>query len=360
MLQHCPLCNSQNTRLLTDALPGYVQGTTFAVYECDVCHSQFISQANPEQWAGLYQTIYSHTDIPGYDRYLMYANAVTHESDPLNYLAQSEAMYYSVYAYLRSVPVKPKRILEIGCGYGYLVYALRRQGFDAHGIDISHDAIAYAQRSYGSYFTETSIEHFLETSSEQYDLIIMLELVEHLFNPLPTLAECLKRLTPHGKILITTPNRQSGVSSAVWVSDLPPVHTAWWHPTGIFRAAQQRGWSIASQSLVGYRRQSLGRHRNLLYQVVYGRAFQQRHPHVHTSTIATDGRILLPPTSKTTTTKQLSVVKRMIDWLINGCWPIRVVSNAIYWRWFHDKYFPIFSVSIGPSTSRSANHVQPA
>jgi len=48
--------------------------------------------------------------------------------------------------YLNKGKIKPCRALDIGCGKGYLVRFLAKNGFDAYGIDISSVAIKIAIR----------------------------------------------------------------------------------------------------------------------------------------------------------------------------------------------------------------------
>ena len=79
------------------------------------------------------------------------------------------------------------RLLDLGCGDGYLV---RHVEAFCIGID----------KCYG-----TTIEGHLAMDTSRYDYITFLASLEHLEEPTAILLQCLSRLKPNGKIIITTP-----------------------------------------------------------------------------------------------------------------------------------------------------------
>lgn len=85
----------------------------------------------------------------------------------------------------------PREILEIGCGQGHVLAALREAGIHCpmHGIDRSFEAIAQARRKgiVGATFEVASAESLIERGA-QYDLVLMIEVLEHLPDPEAMLA----------------------------------------------------------------------------------------------------------------------------------------------------------------------------
>jgi SAM-dependent methyltransferase len=75
--------------------------------------------------------------------------------------------------------VSPRRVLEIGCGRGSLVRALRDKGVDAYGIDISEWAVRNVIDPSLSPFIRHLAAQDLETA-EKFDLIIALDVIEHI------------------------------------------------------------------------------------------------------------------------------------------------------------------------------------
>ncbi|TYA11815.1 glycosyltransferase [Paenibacillus faecis] len=76
----------------------------------------------------------------------------------------------------------PKTVLDAGCAMGYLVEAFRSRGVEAYGIDISEYAIGNVKEDIKPYCAVHSILDPLPANFPQkYDLIITLEVLEHLF-----------------------------------------------------------------------------------------------------------------------------------------------------------------------------------
>ncbi|MNW42157.1 bifunctional 3-demethylubiquinone-9 3-methyltransferase/ 2-octaprenyl-6-hydroxy phenol methylase [compost metagenome] len=76
----------------------------------------------------------------------------------------------------------PKTVLDAGCATGYLVEAFRARGVEAYGIDISDYAISNAKEEIRQYLEVQSILDPLPSYFPQkFDLVITLEVLEHLF-----------------------------------------------------------------------------------------------------------------------------------------------------------------------------------
>ena len=71
----------------------------------------------------------------------------------------------------------PESVLDAGCAIGFLVEALRDQGVDAYGFDISEYAISQVPEELRDYCWVGSITDPLERS---YDLTVCIEVLEHL------------------------------------------------------------------------------------------------------------------------------------------------------------------------------------
>lgn len=71
----------------------------------------------------------------------------------------------------------PISVLDAGCAMGFLVEELRKRGVDASGFDISEYAISNVHESVADRCRVASIT---EPLSERYDLIVCIEVLEHL------------------------------------------------------------------------------------------------------------------------------------------------------------------------------------
>ena len=107
-----------------------------------------------------------------------------------------------------------KVVLDIACGTGYGSYILSDKGKCKRviGIDISQEAIRFAQNNY----SKGNIE-FLVGNAENvglctgvFDVIVSFETIEHLINYEHFLLELKRLLKKNGYLYISVPNREVG------------------------------------------------------------------------------------------------------------------------------------------------------
>lgn len=99
-------------------------------------------------------------------------------------------------------------ILDVGCGNGYLVSHLVKQGFNAYGTDASQKGIAIAKREYPDRFFVHDISNgSLPTELEllKFDTIISTEVIEHLYDPEGFVDFCKSVIKKNGELIISTP-----------------------------------------------------------------------------------------------------------------------------------------------------------
>lgn len=103
--------------------------------------------------------------------------------------------------------VNPKRHLDIGCGEGLLVCAMRAQGIDSRGIDFSEALIKRADSSILKHLQVVSVEDWLQKGSiEEVDLVSYMEVFEHL--PIRVLQDILTSIGErlNGYLFLTIPS----------------------------------------------------------------------------------------------------------------------------------------------------------
>ncbi|TAE27306.1 MAG: methyltransferase domain-containing protein [Cytophagales bacterium] len=226
-MTHCSLCY-QEAELVYESLIGYQEGSTYNIHYCSHCDASYASPLQIDD--NLYNVIYSKAEqLPGYSRYHRFAEDVLKVRNPFLFLAETEDTYWAIYDYLKNQSTDTDaKILEVGCGLGYLTYALVKEGFNAEGVDISHKAVDEAIKRYGAYYSQADIYQLAQNPLKQYDIIILTEVIEHVPDPVGFINSLTKLLLPKGRILVTTPNKHSVVShEKYWDTELPPVHL-WW------------------------------------------------------------------------------------------------------------------------------------
>jgi SAM-dependent methyltransferase len=100
------------------------------------------------------------------------------------------------------------RLLQVGCGHGLLLDEARRRGYDVDGVEPSVEAARYARDRLGLAVREMAIEE-AELEGERYDAILLVDVLEHLDDPVATLDRLLAVLAPGGAVLIVTPDPSS-------------------------------------------------------------------------------------------------------------------------------------------------------
>lgn len=98
-------------------------------------------------------------------------------------------------------------VLDAGCGVGYGSAFLAETAERVVGLDVSGDAIAYAQRRYVLPNVEFAVADLtaLELPDGSFDAICMFEVIEHLADREAALAEAVRVLRGDGVLFVSTP-----------------------------------------------------------------------------------------------------------------------------------------------------------
>lgn len=115
------------------------------------------------------------------------------------------------------------RLLEVGCGHGLLLDEARRRGYDTEGLELSVDAARHARDALGLSVRETVLED-TALDGERYDAVLLIDVLEHLDDPVAALERAGSLLAPGGALVIVTPDPSSltaRVAGARWWGYLP-------------------------------------------------------------------------------------------------------------------------------------------
>ena len=105
----------------------------------------------------------------------------------------------------------PGRALELGSAHGGFIALLRWTGFDATGLELSPWVVENARKFFGVPTLLGPVEYQnIEPSS--LDIIAMMDVLEHLSNPIGTLSHCLNLLKSDGALFVQTPRFPEGES----------------------------------------------------------------------------------------------------------------------------------------------------
>lgn len=122
--------------------------------------------------------------------------------------------------------LRPRRILDIGCGRGHLLALIRAAGIGEQlaGIDIAESSASQA-RERGFDAVTGDIQLGLAFPTDSFDLVIFGEVIEHVVDPDAALQAIAQVLAPGGHLIVTTPNLASWHNRLMLALGLQPIFT---------------------------------------------------------------------------------------------------------------------------------------
>jgi SAM-dependent methyltransferase len=102
--------------------------------------------------------------------------------------------------------IPPGRILDVGCGPGFLLSAIG-DGWEKHGVEVSEVAAEHA-RAHGR--IHYGILANAAYPDGHFDVVVLHHVIEHVADPSSLVREVRRVLAPHGVFILGTPNFDSG------------------------------------------------------------------------------------------------------------------------------------------------------
>lgn len=234
-IKACPICGSSRISLkfngFTNRNPA--DGKVWPVFGCDECGHGFI---NPQPDAETLNEYYSST-------YEAYDESHGSEGDDASVV---DAAIRS--GEFRHIPIpKGKRVLDFGCGGGFFLRICRELGADVQGIEPSPHGAEITREQAIPVF-EGSLESFLVAhGDERFDVITSNHVIEHVPDPVSTLAGLRRLLAPGGIMTIAVPNATSTFAKELgseWYSVDLPFHLHQFSASSLRMAANRAGLEI--------------------------------------------------------------------------------------------------------------------
>jgi SAM-dependent methyltransferase len=150
-----------------------------------------------------------------------------------NYDVQTEPSLHMVTELLDRFPESGRAhsVLDIGCSYGSHLRLAADRGWNCFGIELSEYARNRARERHGERMT--IVERAEDLAPQCYDLVLMLEVIEHLKDPYPLFFTLFEKgaIGPETLVVITTPNARSNGAVAnpgAWEFRHPPSHLVYY------------------------------------------------------------------------------------------------------------------------------------
>ncbi|MFC2160711.1 class I SAM-dependent methyltransferase, partial [Acidobacteriota bacterium] len=187
----CPVCSSSalrpykkstfDTRNITAEqikITDSEYGKTWELSQCLNCSFVF---ANPAPTPHFIQTLYSQVEDP------LYEDEVEGRSKN----------FKKILSRLEKICPRKGFLFDVGAATGILIHLARDRGWDATGIEPSAWAVKYAKKKYS---LNINLGSFEEASllPNHYTAVTMIDIVEHISNPLDAVQRAAEILKPGG------------------------------------------------------------------------------------------------------------------------------------------------------------------
>lgn len=131
------------------------------------------------------------------------------------------------------------RILEVGCGTGHNLEMLSGHGH-VDAVELDDDARALAERRLGRPVLNGRLPDIADEIEQRYDLLTLLDVLEHIPDDRSALAGTFRLLKPGGKLLLTVP-----ANPWMWTAhDAVHHHHRRYRKREIGRLAREAGFQI--------------------------------------------------------------------------------------------------------------------
>jgi 2-polyprenyl-3-methyl-5-hydroxy-6-metoxy-1,4-benzoquinol methylase len=239
--RRCPACGSARTR------PNF-KVRTHRFRRCRNCGSLFLESVPPaaelaELYGGPRYFRNPEFGAGSYHGYLDY------EADREHIVGKFDAILARI-----ETQIDPGRLLDVGCGPGAMLSAATARGWQAEGIDLNPWAVEEAADRHGLDARLGSLPD-PRLPSERFDVVTMMDLIEHVPDPSELLAEVARILEAGGMIAILTPDAGSWTSRGLgsrWPEALrAPEHVTLFSVPGLERLVDRSGFAALGYHSVG-------------------------------------------------------------------------------------------------------------
>ncbi|MCD4701552.1 MAG: class I SAM-dependent methyltransferase [Candidatus Aegiribacteria sp.] len=242
----CILCGSISSRLLS------VQ-KTWPVVRCTECGLVYLSERPAEKvLANMYNRAYYEDGDVGYKDYLQ-----TFDKYHDTFMKIFNRRHRDLLRHARG-----KRLLEIGCAYGFLLNYLDERGWEVQGIEISPLSSEYARNELGLNVHTGSVES-ADLKEHSFDVILLLDVLEHLHRPCDILRRIRELLSPEGILVVQCPwelYHWEEITEAIIKGKRPgtikpdavPTHLYFFQPRTLDAILEKGGFKICARQSGNY------------------------------------------------------------------------------------------------------------
>ena len=214
----------------------YVTAAHFNIERCKVCGLSFTLPVPPKELMGDYYP----------DAY--YGDPAQRRFPGIVQRLQQGLYAYRVWRMGRIVKGPNRRILDIGCGKGFLLKAFQRKGWTVQGIELSEHSARHAREVLGLNIHVGELPH-PALAGRHFEAAVLWHVLEHSPEPAKMLKEVQRLLVPGGVLLVGVPNfgsLEARVSTSGWFHLDVPRHLVHFTRDSLVNMMEETGYEIIS------------------------------------------------------------------------------------------------------------------
>lgn len=100
------------------------------------------------------------------------------------------------------------RMLDVGCAAGFLLEIARERGWNVRGVELSKPAAEFANKRLDNVVSNCPLPD-AGFEDQSFDCVMMLDIIEHVSDPVALLREGARVLKPGGVLFLSAPNARS-------------------------------------------------------------------------------------------------------------------------------------------------------
>jgi 2-polyprenyl-3-methyl-5-hydroxy-6-metoxy-1,4-benzoquinol methylase len=138
------------------------------------------------------------------------------------------------------------KLLDVGCGDGWLLKHARDYGFEVYGVEPTLKAFEEAKKKIGENIFNSTLEE-VSFKDNFFDIVISIGTIEHLKDPFSLLKEIHRILRQNGLLVIQTPNIDSYLArkqGSKWEQFIVPGHLYFFSPKTMRLLLEKAGYAV--------------------------------------------------------------------------------------------------------------------
>lgn len=205
---------------------------------------EVVDRPTPDELSDYYAKQYYQTEQSGY----------RHSYSPLERsVIEQRVVHRSEHAHGLRGDRTPARLLDVGCGEGFVLAGLKAQGWAVEGIDFSGAGIDSFHPELRDCVETGDVFALLQQridAAQQYQMVWLGNVLEHVLDPVGLMRSLARVVTPDGLLVVTVPNDGSAFQESLledghlperfWIA--PPDHLSYFTADSLRAIAQATGW----------------------------------------------------------------------------------------------------------------------